>query len=98
MPADAAVTRAADWRVAGRSAGHPAGRGRRAPGSATAVTGAKQFPADLRLPGMRHGAVLRPPSHGAELVSADTTAASAVAGRDGGPRRHRSSASSRRTR
>ena len=84
VPADAAVTRAADWRVAGHGtghpAGHPAGRAGAALGSATAVTGTKQFPADLRLPGMRHGAVLRPPSHGAELVSADTTAASAVAG------------------
>ena len=76
MPADAPVSRAADWRVAGRSAARTAA----ALGSAAGVTGAKQFPADLGLPGMRHGAVLRPPSHGAELVSADTTAASAVPG------------------
>ncbi len=77
---------------AGRRPGVQGGRlaggralGRRRPGaaalgSAAGVTGAKQFPADLSLPGMRHGAVLRPPSHGAELVSADTTAASAVPG------------------
>jgi CO/xanthine dehydrogenase Mo-binding subunit/aerobic-type carbon monoxide dehydrogenase small subunit (CoxS/CutS family) len=76
VPADAPVSRAADWRVAGRSAARTAA----ALGSAAGVTGAKQFPADLGLPGMRHGAVLRPPSHGAELVSADTTAASAVPG------------------
>ncbi|MGH3409552.1 MAG: xanthine dehydrogenase family protein molybdopterin-binding subunit, partial [Streptosporangiaceae bacterium] len=65
---------------AARTAGRTAGRTATGPGSAAGVTGAKQFPADLALPGMRHGAVLRPPSHGAELVSADTTAASGVPG------------------
>jgi isoquinoline 1-oxidoreductase len=72
VAADTAVTRAADWRVAGHAAATP--------GAAAVVTGTKRFPADLALPGMRHGAVLRPPSHGSELVSADTTAASAVPG------------------
>jgi nicotinate dehydrogenase subunit B len=72
VPADAAVTPAATWRVAGHAAP--------ALGSAAVVTGAKQFPADLRLPGMLHGCVLRPPSHGAELASADTAAASALPG------------------
>ena len=72
VPADAAVTRAADWRVAGRAAATP--------GAAAVVTGTKRFPADLSLPGMRHGAVLRPPWHGAELLSADTTAAGEVPG------------------
>jgi isoquinoline 1-oxidoreductase len=74
VAADTAVTRAADWRVAGHATPGPA----RLAGQV--VTGAKQFPADLTRPGMRHGAVLRPPSHGSELVSADTTAASAVPG------------------
>ena len=75
VPADAPVRGPADWRVAGRSAARPARR----PLSGR-VTGAKQFPADLRP--ARHAAwrVLRPPSHGAALVSADTTAASAVPG------------------
>jgi CO/xanthine dehydrogenase Mo-binding subunit/aerobic-type carbon monoxide dehydrogenase small subunit (CoxS/CutS family) len=51
-----------------------------AAGSADIVTGAKRFPADLRLPGMLHGCVLRAPSHGATLVRADTAAAAAVPG------------------
>ncbi|HEX3488799.1 MAG TPA: molybdopterin cofactor-binding domain-containing protein [Streptosporangiaceae bacterium] len=72
VAADTAVSRAADWRVAGHAAATP--------GAAAVVTGAKRFPADLARPGMRHGAVLRPPSHGAELISADTAAASAVPG------------------
>jgi CO/xanthine dehydrogenase Mo-binding subunit/aerobic-type carbon monoxide dehydrogenase small subunit (CoxS/CutS family) len=70
VPADAAVTPATDWRVAGQPA--------RALGSAAVVTGAKRFPADLRMAGMLHGCALRPPSHGAELVSADTAAAAAL--------------------
>ena len=72
VAADTAVTRAADWRVAGHTAATP--------GAAAVVTGTKRFPADLVRPGLRHGAVLRPPSHGSELISADTTAASAVPG------------------
>src|SRR5450755_4163203 len=67
VPADAAVTPAADWQVAGQPA--------RALGSAEVVTGSKRFPADLRMAGMLHGCVLRPPSHGAGLISADTSAA-----------------------
>jgi nicotinate dehydrogenase subunit B len=69
VPADAAVTPATEWRVAGQAA--------RALGSAEVVTGAKRFPADLRMAGMLHGCVLRPPSHGARLASADTAAAAA---------------------
>lgn len=36
-------------------------------------TGAPSFIQDLRLPGMRHGRVVRPPGPGAELVSLDET-------------------------
>lgn len=36
-------------------------------------TGAPSFVQDLRLPGMRHGRVVRPPGPGAELVSLDET-------------------------
>jgi nicotinate dehydrogenase subunit B len=43
-----------------------------------AVTGAKRFPSDLTVPGMWHGAILRPPAHGAVLESLD---ASAIGGR-----------------
>ncbi len=72
VPADAPVTPAAAW----RSAGHPA----RAARAADVVTGAKRFPADLRLDGMRHGCVLRAPAFGATLRGADTTAAEALPG------------------
>ena len=44
-------------------------------GLVRAVTGAKQFPSDVRLPGMLHGAVLRPPAYGARLRRVDTTTA-----------------------
>jgi isoquinoline 1-oxidoreductase len=72
VPAGSEVTAASDWRVAGQAA--PAA------GAARAATGAKQFPADLSLPGMRHGCVLHVPAHGARLISADTTAAAALPG------------------
>jgi CO/xanthine dehydrogenase Mo-binding subunit/aerobic-type carbon monoxide dehydrogenase small subunit (CoxS/CutS family) len=72
VPAETSVTPAGQWRVAGHDA-PPAGAG-------DVVAGLKRFPADLRVAGMRHGAVLRPPSHGATLVSADTTAAAARPG------------------
>jgi len=44
------------------------------------VTGAKRFPADLRLDGMGHGCVLRAPAFGATLRTADTRAAEALPG------------------
>jgi nicotinate dehydrogenase subunit B len=52
------------------------------------VTGAKRFPADLRMDGMLHGCVLRPPAFGATLRTAGTARAEAMPGvrvvRDGG--------------
>ena len=72
VPADQAVTPAKVWRSAGRPA--------RAVGGADVVTGAKRFPADLRLDDMLHGCVLRPPAFGATLRAADTTAAGALPG------------------
>jgi CO/xanthine dehydrogenase Mo-binding subunit/aerobic-type carbon monoxide dehydrogenase small subunit (CoxS/CutS family) len=72
VPADQAVTPAKAWRSAGRPA--------RAVGGAGVVTGAKRFPADLRLDGMLHGCVLRPPAFGATLRAADTTTAEALPG------------------
>lgn len=44
------------------------------------VTGAAQFAADLRRPGMLHARILRPPAHGAKLVSVDTRAAEQLPG------------------
>jgi nicotinate dehydrogenase subunit B len=73
VPADTAVTPATAWQVAGHAASALS-----SPGAANVVTGAKQFPADLTMSGMLHGCVLRPPSHGAELASADTAAADAL--------------------
>jgi nicotinate dehydrogenase subunit B len=72
VPADAPVTPAEQWRVAG----HPA----RAAGAADVVTGGKKFPSDLRVDGMLHGLVLHPPATGARLVSADSSAAAALPG------------------
>jgi isoquinoline 1-oxidoreductase len=72
IPADAPVTPASAWREAGQPA--PASRG------AEVVTGTKRFPADLRLGGMLHGCVLRPPAFGATLRDVDTRPAQALPG------------------
>jgi isoquinoline 1-oxidoreductase len=44
------------------------------------VTGKAIFTGDLKLPGMLHARILRPPSHGASLVSADTSNAEKMEG------------------
>ena len=44
------------------------------------VTGAAQYAADIRVPGMLCAKILRPPMHGAKLKHADTSAAKAVPG------------------
>ena len=44
------------------------------------VTGVARYAADLRLPGMLYGRVLRPPMHGASLATLDTAAAAALPG------------------
>ncbi|MEQ1773875.1 MAG: molybdopterin cofactor-binding domain-containing protein [Burkholderiales bacterium] len=44
------------------------------------VTGAAQYVADIQMPGMLHGAVLRSPHPNARIVSIDLTAARAVPG------------------
>jgi CO/xanthine dehydrogenase Mo-binding subunit/aerobic-type carbon monoxide dehydrogenase small subunit (CoxS/CutS family) len=72
VPPDAPVTPATAWRSAGRQA--------RAARAADAVTGTKVFPSDLHIDGMLHGCVLHPPSHQAELLGADTSAAAAMPG------------------
>jgi nicotinate dehydrogenase subunit B len=72
VPADTPVTPPPAWRAAGHAA--------RATGGHDLVTGAKRFPADLRLDAMLHGCVLRPPAFGATLRSADTGAAEALPG------------------
>jgi isoquinoline 1-oxidoreductase len=44
------------------------------------VTGAAKFAADIRLSGMLHARIVRPPSHGARLERIDTSPAEAIAG------------------
>lgn len=44
------------------------------------VTGKAKFTGDLVLPGMVHARILRPPSHGAKLTSADVSAAEKTVG------------------
>jgi isoquinoline 1-oxidoreductase len=44
------------------------------------VTGRAKYAGDLKLPGMLFARILRPPSHGAKLVSADVSGAEKIAG------------------
>jgi nicotinate dehydrogenase subunit B len=44
------------------------------------VTGQAKYAGDLKLPGMLHARILRPPSHGAKLVSADVSEAEKIEG------------------
>ena len=44
------------------------------------VTGAAEFAGDLRLDGLLHASILRPPAHGAELLEVDTAPAEQVEG------------------
>lgn len=69
-PADAALTPVAEWKTLGASVARPNAR--------ALVTGAHEFPSDIRRPGMLHGKVLRPPAYGARLVSVDLAPARAM--------------------
>jgi len=44
------------------------------------VTGRAKYCGDMRLPGMIYARILRPPSHGAKLISADVSGAEKIAG------------------
>ncbi|MGA2798404.1 MAG: molybdopterin cofactor-binding domain-containing protein [Thermoguttaceae bacterium] len=44
------------------------------------VTGKAKYAADVRLPGMLSAAILRPPAHGAKMISADTSEAESLPG------------------
>jgi nicotinate dehydrogenase subunit B len=44
------------------------------------VTGEAKYSADIRLPGMKYAAILRPPAHGARMISVDTAPAEAIEG------------------
>ena len=77
-PRGVPLTKAGDWTVLGRTLLKTAAR--------EIVTGAYRYPSDIVRPGMFYGAVLRPPSYGGELESADLRPAKdpgAIAVRDG---------------
>jgi nicotinate dehydrogenase subunit B len=59
------------WKVAGQSTPKV--------NASAFVTGQHKYTSDMKLPGMLHGKVLRPPSFGATLVSADTKEVEAMA-------------------
>jgi Aerobic-type carbon monoxide dehydrogenase, large subunit CoxL/CutL homologs len=44
------------------------------------VTGEARYSADIQLPGLLHARILRPPSHGAKLLTADTSEAEKIKG------------------
>jgi isoquinoline 1-oxidoreductase len=69
---DVPTTPAKEWKVCGTSAPKADGR--------AIVTGAHKYASDVARPGMLFGKVLRPPSFGAELASADTDAAKQLPG------------------
>jgi nicotinate dehydrogenase subunit B len=66
----ASITRASDWRTAGRSA-------RDSAAALDVVTGRRTYPSDIRRPGQRYGVLLHPPRYGDRLGTLD---ASAIAG------------------
>lgn len=69
---EAALTAPKDWKVLGTSLPMVNGR--------DIVTGRQKYGGDLRLPGMLHGKVLRPPSYSATLVRVDGTEAEMIPG------------------
>ena len=70
--AEVALTPEADWKVLGKSAHRL--------NASEVVTGAHRYVSDIRRDGMLYGAVLRPPSFGAELAELDLKPALAMPG------------------
>lgn len=62
-PGNDKLTAVADWKVLGTATPRPNAR--------DLVTGAHDYPSDIKRPGMMYGKVLRPPSYGAKLISLD---------------------------
>lgn len=69
---DVSLTPAEQWQIAGTAVPKVDGR--------HFVTGEEKFVSDMKLPGMLHAKILRPPAFGAELVSLDTKTAEALPG------------------
>lgn len=72
LPAGTAVTGVKDWKVLGTPHVRVDGQ--------DIVTGAHRYPRDIVRPGMLYGKVLRAPSYGASLVSADLSTAQKMPG------------------
>jgi isoquinoline 1-oxidoreductase subunit beta len=72
LPAGTAITGVKDWKVLGTPHVRVDGQ--------DIVTGAHRYPRDIVRPGMLYGRVLRAPSYGASLVSADLSAAQKMPG------------------
>jgi len=72
VPANIELTPLKDWKVLGRTALKPTSR--------EVATGAHRYPSDIVRPGMLRGAVLRPPSFGARLLTVDENAARGIEG------------------
>lgn len=70
IPSDVELTPVKDWKVLGAPTLRPNAR--------DIVTGAHKYPSDITRPGMLHVKILRAPSLGARLVSADVTSARAM--------------------
>jgi len=72
IPTSAALTPAAQWKVAGTPVAKVNGR--------EIVTGAHKYAYDIHRPGMQYGKVLYPPSYGATLQSLDGSEAEKLPG------------------
>jgi isoquinoline 1-oxidoreductase len=72
IPAESALTPAAQWKVMGESLPKVTGR--------EIVTGKHRYPSDMELPGMLYGKILRPPAFGAALTCLDSREAEAMPG------------------
>ena len=70
IPSDVALRPVEQWKVLGKPTARPNVR--------DLVTGTHRYPSDIVRPQMLYGAVLRPPSFGAELKSIDLTAIEAM--------------------
>ena len=66
------LTAPSAWRILGQSVPQIESR--------AIVTGAKMYPSDIRVAGMRHAVVVRSPHHRATLMAIDATAAERLAG------------------
>jgi isoquinoline 1-oxidoreductase len=72
LPSEDPLIPAAQWKIAGQAVPKVDGR--------DFVTGKHRYPSDYKVPDMLYGKVVRPPSFGATLVSADTQETDQMAG------------------